>query len=105
MKWDWKTGLNVVRSNFSGPGTKVADRIRRGDRGVTTQDKAANAHDIRYSLSKGAEDVRRADNKMVSSLVGKSSIWSPIESINNLVGAAGIKAKTIGEDLGVFSKD
>lgn len=42
---------------------------------------------------------------MVSTLMKKSSIWSPVESLNNYIGAIGIKTKMIGEDLGIFKKD
>ena len=42
---------------------------------------------------------------MKKTLLEKSSWKSPIESINNLVGYAGIAVKTLGEDLGVFKKD
>ena len=38
---------------------------------------------------------------MVSTLLKKSSILHPIESINNLIGAAGIKAKQILGDIGL----
>jgi hypothetical protein len=42
---------------------------------------------------------------MKSALLKKSSIKSPIESINNLIGYAGIKLKNIGEDIGILKKD
>ena len=33
------------------------------------------------------------------------SILHPLDTINNAVGYAGIKAKNIGEDIGLFGKD
>jgi hypothetical protein len=42
---------------------------------------------------------------MVSTLWDKSSIFHPIDSLNNIVGLSGIKAKTIGEDMGLFGKE
>lgn len=42
---------------------------------------------------------------MKSALLKKSSWKSPVESLNNLVGYAGIKLKNIGEDIGLLKKD
>lgn len=99
------TTSGIYNANFSGPGTHVIDRIKEGKRGITTQDKAANAHDIRYSLAKNHKDVRIADDKMVQKLWKESSIWKPLESLNNLIGAVGIKAKTVLEDVGIVDQN
>lgn len=42
---------------------------------------------------------------MVSTLWKKSSIFKPIESLNNMVGLLGIQGKIWGEDLGLFDKN
>ncbi len=39
---------------------------------------------------------------MVDYLTKDLSIWDPVESINSLIGAAGIKIKMLGEDYGLI---
>ena len=41
---------------------------------------------------------------MVGNLMSSLSIFSPIESLNSLIGAAGIKAKMIAEDVGLVNQ-
>ena len=38
---------------------------------------------------------------MLDNLVKTSSIWHPLDSLNNLVGYVGIKSKNILEDTGL----
>jgi len=47
--------------NFLGPGTKLKERLDRGDKGVNPLDEAAKEHDIWYSKHKRAEDRWEAD--------------------------------------------
>ena len=41
--------------NFCGPGTKLQERLKRGDRGINQLDEACKVHDIAYSRSKDLE--------------------------------------------------
>ena len=102
-------GKNGI-ANFMGPGTQVIKRLERGDPPRTESDAVAKRHDIDYVLASGEptlEDqlkaVRLADSRMVKSL----------ERIEKSKGDAGrniflgknlIKAKMMGEDIGVLSK-
>lgn len=52
-------------------------------------------------MAKNEEDIRKADKKMVSTLAGKLSFLSPVESINNLVAMAGIGGKMLLDKLGI----
>jgi hypothetical protein len=47
--------------NFCGPGTKLKERLVRGDVGVNPLDEACKEHDIWYSRHKNAEDRWVAD--------------------------------------------
>ena len=53
------------RANFMGPGTKLVQRLKRGDPPRTFSDKESQAHDARYWLAKSPDDVKRADLKMI----------------------------------------
>ena len=52
-------------ARFSGPGTQLDTRIRRGDKPLSYVDTVAQGHDLRYALAQTEADVRTADNKMV----------------------------------------
>ena len=36
--------------SFAGPGTKLKERLARGDRGINSLDELARSHDIAYAL-------------------------------------------------------
>lgn len=47
--------------NYCGPGTKLNERLARGDKGINPLDEACKQHDIWYSKHKTAEDRWEAD--------------------------------------------
>lgn len=53
--------LHAPHTNFLGPGSRLKERLARGDRGVNKLDEAAREHDIWYSEHKNAEDRWVAD--------------------------------------------
>ena len=53
---------------YLGPGTDLSDKIREGVAPITASDKTAQAHDLRYSLAENADDIRKADKRMLSVL-------------------------------------
>ena len=87
-------------AKYSGPGTQLDTRIKRGDKPLSYVDKVAQGHDLRYALAQTEADVRMADNKMVQLIAqgrrtGKDSNF-------NLNQADLIKVKILLEDkLGV----
>lgn len=42
--------------NFLGPGTKLAKRLGKGDKGINPLDEAAREHDISYASSSNIND-------------------------------------------------
>lgn len=103
-------GKNGV-ANYMGPGTRVIERVRRGDPGRTAADKVAMRHDIDYVMaadsgSKSAQldKVREADNRMISSLQ-KIQENKGDANRNIQMGLRLIQAKKLGEDTGMISKD
>ena len=87
-------------ARYSGPGTQLDTRIRRGDKPLSYVDTVAQGHDLRYALAQSEADVRTADNKMVQ-LIAQGR-RSGKDSNFNLNQADLIKAKILLEDkLGV----
>ncbi len=107
----WVPGRGFERANYMGPGTKVLERLKRGDRGKTAIDEISTLHDIDYTLASGSSNTeqeqvqmaRDADNRMIQS--GWNAYKAGKENLFNLVEGAGlIKAKTLLEDWGLLSK-
>lgn len=53
--------LHLPGYQYCGPGTKLADRLQRGDPGINQLDQACKEHDIAYSKYKEQEDRHIAD--------------------------------------------
>ena len=48
---------------YMGPGTKLDERLKRGDPGINRLDKIAKQHDIDYAHAKNLPDKWKADTK------------------------------------------
>ena len=44
--------IHLPGHNFTGPGTKLKERLARGDKGINRVDELARGHDIAYSEAK-----------------------------------------------------
>ncbi|KYN03347.1 hypothetical protein ALC62_05812 [Cyphomyrmex costatus] len=53
--------LHIPEYQFYGPGTRLAKRLARGDRGINQLDAACREHDIAYSQSKDLASRHSAD--------------------------------------------
>lgn len=84
-------------ANFVGPGTHIVERLRAGQRGVSSVDNVAMVHDIRYTLAHNEEDIKNADLRMLSKL---DDIQRKGEdyTINILPAKYGIKGKRFLND-------
>jgi hypothetical protein len=64
--------IHLPGHNFTGPGTKLAERLERGDKPVNQVDALAKEHDIAYRDSKDKpnkkEMRRKADKEMLKKL-------------------------------------
>ena len=83
---------------YSGPGTNLSTRIKRGDQPLSYVDKTAEAHDLRYALANNNQDIRTADLRMVQSL--KKARASKLDSNFNLNQAELIRLKILLEKAG-----
>jgi len=97
------TEQGVKLAEFAGPGTHIKYRIENNIKPLGAVDKTAKAHDIRYSLSKNVDDVRFADNKMISKLeeIDRKGLDY---KLNVKAVKTAMKAKRLFEDVGVWDK-
>ena len=56
--------LHLPGHNFTGPGTKLKERLLRGDQPINQLDEAALAHDMAYALFKDRKDRHVFDKKL-----------------------------------------
>lgn len=100
------TELHIPGYQFCGPGTKLNQRLKRGDSGINELDSACKNHDIAYSTHKSGIERRKADK-----ILGEKA-WSRFkasdstlgEKINALAVSGIMKAKsTLG--LGLRGKN
>lgn len=97
------TDKGVKLAEFAGPGTHIKYRIENNIQPLNAVDKSAKAHDIRYSLSQNVDDVRFADNKMISKLeeIDRKGLDY---KLNVKAVKTAMKAKRLFEDVGVWNK-
>jgi hypothetical protein len=108
-------GTYGSKYSFAGPGTKIKERLARGDQGIklpdgsiSTIDAAAKVHDIEYQRiadkfkkSKGdfnPQDVRKSDNKFVQR-VNRANKEPNLKKVI----LTAFKAKKFAEDAGILS--
>lgn len=58
--------LHLPGYRFCGPGTKLEERLARGERGINVLDEACREHDIAYAKYKDNERRRIADRVLAS---------------------------------------
>ena len=70
QKWLAKPGIewHVPGYQFSGPGTKLQKRLKRGNKGINRLDRIAKQHDIDYTAGRSLKDKHKADRKMIKSI-------------------------------------
>jgi len=97
------TEQGIKLAEFAGPGTHIKYRIENNIKPLGAVDKTAKAHDIRYTLSKNVDDVRFADNKMISKLeeIDRKGLDY---KLNVKAVKTAMKAKRLFEDVGVWDK-
>lgn len=66
--------LHIPSYSFCGPGTKLARRLKAGDKGVNRLDGACRAHDIVYSKHKSLEARHKADFEL------ENRAWERVKS-------------------------
>lgn len=62
----WPTENHIFNYQFCGPGTKLKERLEKGQTGINPLDSACRRHDIAYSQSKNLHDRHLADANLIS---------------------------------------
>lgn len=102
--------LHIPGYQYCGPGTKLQQRLQRGDPGINKLDKACKEHDIAYSQNKDNLSARHDADKVLenkawsrvlatdSSLPEKAAAWSVANTMK-------VKRKLgMGMKMGVINK-
>ena len=89
--------------NYIGPGTQLIKRLKRKDPPRTEVDKVAMGHDIRYGIANNINEIRNADKIMIRKV--DEIARNKTDSRFNIAQAKLIKAKMIGEDLGLIKRN
>ena len=90
-------------AEFAGPSTHVKYRLENNIEPLNYTDKTSQAHDLRYLLSENTDDVRYADNKMIS-LLEKAEKEKLYYAVNIKAKKLIMKSKRGLEDYGVWDK-
>ncbi|KAF2886694.1 hypothetical protein ILUMI_19479 [Ignelater luminosus] len=72
--------LHIPGYNYCGPGTKLQERLQRGDPGVNPLNHFCKLHDIAYSQYKDLENRHRADKVL------EDAAWQRVKSRNSSLG-------------------
>lgn len=88
--------LHLPRYSYCGPGTKLEERLKRGDPGINKLDEACKDHDIAYSKHSDLENRHLADRELTSKAF--EIFRSPNAKLSERAAALGVgtimKAKT-----------
>ena len=97
------TDNGIKIAEYAGPGTHIKYRLENNIKPLTLVDKTAKAHDIRYALSENIDDVRYADNKMISKLdeIDKNNLDY---KLNIKTTKSAMKSKRLFENVGIWDK-
>jgi Phospholipase A2-like domain len=86
----------IAPAAYSGAGTQLETRIRRGDKPLSYVDTTAQAHDLRYQLAKNEADIKIADEKMIRNL--NKAKAENLDNLFNIRQAELIKVKYLLQD-------
>lgn len=87
--------LHLPGYKFCGPGTRLEDRLKRGDRGVNALDESCRKHDVAYAQNKDLGARHKADDILANDALAvlKSKEASVGERLSALGVAGVMKAK------------
>lgn len=89
--------LHIPGYQFCGPGTKLAKRLARGDRGVNKLDEACKKHDIVYDATSDLVTRHAADRELYKT--AKERLLSKDASVGEKVSSAAVAAAMKGKTV------
>lgn len=84
--------LHLPGYNYCGPGTRLQERLARGDKGINQLDEYCKQHDIAYNKSSDLEERHKADIILLK--MAKKRANSPKASLGEKM-AANLVNKTM----------
>lgn len=72
--------LHLPSYQWCGPGTRVKERLARGDTGINPLDSACKEHDLAYSKNKSLQDRHKAD------AILENQAWDRVKAKNSSFG-------------------
>ena len=95
--------LHLPGHNFTGPGTRVEERLLRGDKPINKLDKAAREHDIMYKIFKKVPERHVFDKRLQDEAT--RIVLDPNSSIGERAEAALVAGTMLGKrKLGLGKK-
>jgi flagellar biosynthesis GTPase FlhF len=96
--------LHIPGYNYCGPGTKLQQRLIRGDNGINGLDEACKEHDIAYSQNKNVQMRHEADKILAKKAMnrvraGNASLGERIAAL----GVAGVMKAKVKLGMGLSS--
>ena len=73
--------LHIPGYQYCGPGTKLAERLARGDPGINSLDAACKEHDIAYSENRDNIDARNSADVVLA-----DKAWERVKAPDASVG-------------------
>ena len=89
--------LHIPGYKFCGPGTRLFERIARGDQGINPLDAACKVHDIAYSQYKDLDQRHRADKEL------ERAAWGRLKASDSTFGEKAA-ALTVGSAMKIKMK-
>lgn len=94
--------LHIPGYKFCGPGTKLTERLARGDRGINILDESCREHDIAYANEKDLKERHKADKVLASAAVQRfKSSSTPLGERLAALGVAGIMKVKVRLGMGL----
>ena len=72
--------IHIPNYSYCGPGTKLEERLRRGDKGINELDEACKVHDITYAQNKDINSRNIADKVLAE------KAWTRVKAKDSSVG-------------------
>lgn len=72
--------FHIPRYSFCGPGTKLKERLARGDSGINPLDEHCKIHDIKYAQNKDRKIRNIADKKLAD------AAWTRVKAQDSSIG-------------------
>lgn len=100
--------MHLPKYQFCGPGTKLKDRLARGEKGINGLDAACKEHDIAYTNNSDSQNRSEADKilqrEAIKRVLSKDASFSERAAALGVAAAMKVKRTLSGKGLGCCRK-